>query len=101
MLSDNPHKDMPVEYHVLRFELLLVSVLVDEPRIQLSLLLRGEPVDFYLFGKVHLVLGHPFEDGFLRAPLDCKLFVPSVLVDVLYLLLGKRLFLYGREIPVQ
>ena len=86
-LSYQPYKDMAVEDHVFQFELLFVLVLVDEGGLKFTFLPYVEFLNFDLLCKVHSVLGHSFEDRFLRAPIDGELLVLLVVVQVLYLIL--------------
>ena len=84
-LSYKPHKHMAVKHHVFEVKFLLVLVLVDECCLELSFLSELELFDLDLLGKIHSVLRHSLEDGFLGSPVDCQLLVRLLVLKVLYL----------------
>ena len=92
---------MVVECDIFKLEFLLVTVLVDECGVKLSLPFRPEALDLDLLGEIHPVGRKSFESGFLGAPVDRQLLVPLVVVKVLKLALGKSLALHGGEVSGQ
>ena len=88
ILSDHPDKHMVVECDIFKLEFLLVTVLVDECGVKLSLPFRTEALDLDLLGEIHPVSGKSFEYGFLGTPVDRQLLVPLVIVKILKLVLG-------------
>ena len=81
-LSYQPYDDMTVEYHILKFEILLVLILVDECCLEFALLSYIELLHFDLLGEINPVLRHSLEDGFLCTPVDGELLVLLVVVEV-------------------
>ena len=92
---------MTVEDHVLKLEIFLMLILVDECSFKLSLFPEVELLHLYLLGEIHAVLRHSLEYGLLRAPVDGELLVPLLLLQIVDLVLRKRLFLNCGEIPVE
>ena len=92
---------MAVEDHIFEFEILLVFILVDECRFKLSFLAYIELLYLDLLGEDDAVLRHSLEYGLLCAPVDGKLLVSLLLLEIVYLIFGKSLLLDSREIPVE
>ena len=61
---------MAVKSHILKVELVLVTVFVHEGGFQFSFSTGVEALNFNLFGEVHAVAAEEFEDGFFGAPVD-------------------------------
>ena len=83
---------MPVEHHILQLKFLLMFILMDKRRLKFPLLSYIELLDLYLFGKIHPVLGHSLEYGFLGAPVYGQLLVLLVVMQVLYLISSCKLY---------
>ena len=56
VLSYKPYENMAVEHHVFELEILLVLILVDECRLEFSLLSYIEFLDLDLLREIHSVL---------------------------------------------
>ena len=76
---------MTVEGDVTEGEFLLLVPAVHEGGVKLSLPARAEPFYLYLLREVHVITAEEFEDGFLGAPVNGKLLVAAVVVQVVYL----------------
>ena len=92
---------MAVEYHIFKFEILFVFVLVDESGLQFAFLADIEFLHLDLLGEYDAVLGHSLEDGLFRTPVDRELLVSLLLLEIVDLILRKSLLLDHREVPVK
>ena len=84
---------MVVEGDIFKFEFFFVAVLVDECGVQLSLVPQAEAVHLDLLGKIHMVRRDSLEYGFLCAPVDGKLLILLLVVQVVDLILRQSLLL--------
>ena len=86
-LSNKPYKQMTVEYHIFKFEILLEFILVDEGGFKFTFLAEIELLNLDLLGKIHTVLRHSLVDRLLRAPVDCELLVLLLVIEIVDLVL--------------
>ena len=93
-LSYQPNEYMTVKDHIFKLKILLMLVLMDECRLEFAFLPYVELLDLYLFSKGHSILRHSLEDGFLGAPVNSKLFVSLILLQIVDLVLRESLLLH-------